>query len=631
MQEEKSSINFLDELFQKYSVSTILNDYHHIKQKQYQSNPCKHFSDCRLFNRHKRHNIPLYKTQYSTTDTMLIYQQRLLDQIHLYLHHPFSTIDINESNTRYIDLQPIKEDISWAKNIKDPSKFLKEYFYDKYYEKDWFVIAKYQSLKDELLSNECHKIDIFLWDLIFLNASNKINYDENVRQIKTKLKEAGQEKYGIPKNNKITMNHLLAVLFYCNTDKLRNEFVRTYDDSFIEYVEQKEDPDKQLVVYYYFGKYLREIELFGGGMSEKQSTYHGFGNEWRKNVGFHVLFSRATSHTKSAKVAAYLNVNKGILVKFSGCEGKTWHFDCFMSDYDRENEILLIGGTTMASTSVISAFNACGMRIAWGTKFEPHLKRDIALLEDKIHGFMEDMDSASLKTKDTKIADEDSYFIHHRLKRLILTLLFDCDGLSIKQLFDINHLLRLIMLLCIKCISFDFEIFRHLECLFDFFHDLDANYQKKQKNGGMLYLKYKKYENQMPLYYSQHIEPTITDDQDLNKYWLHTMHDYCMSGTWLLKQNLIFFLVHRGVEAATNRICDTEKAMDVSDLINLLRPYAQFRNIVQREYFRGCIVAEFIRAVGVYLGKGGTISKVHKTKVLFCLCFELTIIFGISD
>ena len=296
-------------------------------------------SNCIPFSRHRRDNHDNYEQLYFTKDIKEILIQKMLDQIHLYLYHPLSdrksddkqskddmnrfgtnkqstfmdqneeikyndqhqeeqqnNIDIDEEEENKYDNddeeqeeeEEEKKDEEEEKNEskpylsvdivdleKDAYSFGQQFFYWDYYrDHKWFILPKYDNFKDELINNDICKISQYVWDIEYENALDKKEDDDRVKQLRSNGEF--EYKYKIDKDIQITMDHLLSLLFYCNTNDLQKAFSSTYR-RLVSVNELDEEFKHRHCNYYWFGRLLREcIEVFGMIMvDDKLALYHG--------------------------------------------------------------------------------------------------------------------------------------------------------------------------------------------------------------------------------------------------------------------------------------------------------------------------------------------------------------------
>eukprot|EP01084_Bolivina_argentea_P058563 106940_1 len=296
---KNSVTKYLTTSLNTFSTRYILTHYHHIKNKRHNLSSlhisCTHSTKCIPLRRHKRDNNKNYTRQYFGNNVREIIMQKMLDQIHLFIYHPLTENDKmsnNKVNKRFgtnvmsnkfeqnepseQKSQHLVDDEKKENNLQqDVYSFGQQFFYWNYSKNHkWFVKQKYNDLKDELLHNDIYKIDPFIWNLEYQTALNKLSNDETVKSLKSNSEF--KDKYDIEANMVITINHLLSILCYCNTNELQNRFSATYR-RFNNTNESDDELKKRHRNYYHFGKLLREtVEVFGQVIVEDElSLYHG--------------------------------------------------------------------------------------------------------------------------------------------------------------------------------------------------------------------------------------------------------------------------------------------------------------------------------------------------------------------
>eukprot|EP01084_Bolivina_argentea_P159526 277819_1 len=356
--EANSLANALNKSLNSYTMKDISKDYNHIKQHRYNlpsinTSCCYTSSDCIPIKRHQRDTNA--KQTYHNENIKEIVMQKIFDQIHLYLYHPF-TEDHNKQNQRFgtaisneNENKNEEEKIEYFEETKnkidlekDAYNFGQQFFYWEYYKNNhWFIkTPKYENFKQELMENDIYKIELFDWELEYKNAMDKLAENDRIKALRSN--DEFKEQYNIDKNVVVTLYHLLAILFYCNTDTLQNRFSSTYR-------RLKNETDYEFKYrhshYFHFGKYLRElIEVFGDILVDDQlSLYHGINQPlfFKRMIG---KFYGPTSTSKNKIIAAQFAGNNGMILEFGKYERNTFYFDCFMSGYDREEEFVFIGG-----------------------------------------------------------------------------------------------------------------------------------------------------------------------------------------------------------------------------------------------------------------------------------------------
>eukprot|EP00484_Ammonia_sp_Unknown_P002049 CAMPEP_0197021952 /NCGR_PEP_ID=MMETSP1384-20130603/2834_1 /TAXON_ID=29189 /ORGANISM="Ammonia sp." /LENGTH=1167 /DNA_ID=CAMNT_0042449889 /DNA_START=36 /DNA_END=3539 /DNA_ORIENTATION=+ len=212
--------------------------------------------------------------------------------------------------------------------------------------------AKHETLKDELTQNAECKISEFEYNVLTEKA--QIYFDTEYCQENI---EAGVNTFGIQILAKITKEHLIAVLVYCNYDAVRNALCSTY-------IRQSKDESNESMAarhahFYHVGKLLREaVSCYGieAHRSEKKVFYHGiaFNKRIMSDDEIKALFVYSPLSTTSLmEIALNNNCNQtdeekenanSLILELKGYVSK--YFDCaWLSDLCYEQEKLFFGGT----------------------------------------------------------------------------------------------------------------------------------------------------------------------------------------------------------------------------------------------------------------------------------------------
>eukprot|EP01084_Bolivina_argentea_P168962 292919_1 len=125
---------------------------------------------------------------------------------------------------------------------------------------DFYVTKKYDTFKDETISNVKCKLSAFQWNQLVKMA--KIHLDsKHGRTFKClRLKSAAyyDKKYG----DTLTLQYLIAIMLYCNFDVLQFEFTKTYRK--LNQTESVESMKERHRNFYFLGKLLTElVECYG--------------------------------------------------------------------------------------------------------------------------------------------------------------------------------------------------------------------------------------------------------------------------------------------------------------------------------------------------------------------------------
>ncbi len=148
---------------------------------------------------------------------------------------------------------------------------------------EWYVEPKYANLKEEALQNECARIPYHQY-LVTLNKA-EMKLREWQSSSKARVCNHGStdsmwlESYGLADGSPVGVDHIVALLFYCNFTKQSYEFSRTFRrTSLFESDRSLKRRHREFAVW---GKKLREIvECWGYTMAEPDREditefYHG--------------------------------------------------------------------------------------------------------------------------------------------------------------------------------------------------------------------------------------------------------------------------------------------------------------------------------------------------------------------
>eukprot|EP01084_Bolivina_argentea_P280745 480170_1 len=91
--------------------------------------------------------------------------------------------------------------------------------------KDFYVVPKYKDLKEELLNNDICVIDATQFDNLSKKAEIHLRSEHFTSKIASKHYK---EHYDIAENTPISLQHISAIMVYCNYDLLQQKFSETY-------------------------------------------------------------------------------------------------------------------------------------------------------------------------------------------------------------------------------------------------------------------------------------------------------------------------------------------------------------------------------------------------------------------
>eukprot|EP01084_Bolivina_argentea_P289188 496526_1 len=226
-------------------------------------------------------------------------------------------------------------------------------YYNGYKQAQFFVKAKYTSLKEELISNKIFPMKLYQYNV----TTNKVTKYMNAAKVRGMTSyETYNGNYGIKPRTPISFTHLMSIVLRTDWNDLCTAFSATFraKDPF--------DTMKSVISrnseFANWSRALREtVEIFG----EKT-----FGNEWHNSNAeplklycgishimampeFHIRLNCPLSTTGTLEVAQTFATSNGMLIHFAN--GLTYHelairsFYCgWISQYASEDEHLFTGG-----------------------------------------------------------------------------------------------------------------------------------------------------------------------------------------------------------------------------------------------------------------------------------------------
>ena len=223
-------------------------------------------------------------------------------------------------------------DVKYKEN--DKIDYIYNIGYDKVYRyKDWFIGKKYKDIKDELLQNKICCIE-------------KVQYND----LYTKCKYYMDTEYVLSEFKNMKKVYLLAMMIYCNFDKLQYEFSKTYRRKDIKQSDQdlKDNHSEFRNLGY---SLLKIVELTGTKIESGRTKtfYHGINTE----LMFTSTLSRfcgPISTSSEYEVALIFTKQSGIILELIdgtllSKQSNSMYFDCeYLSDFAYEKEKFFIGG-----------------------------------------------------------------------------------------------------------------------------------------------------------------------------------------------------------------------------------------------------------------------------------------------
>eukprot|EP01084_Bolivina_argentea_P016843 31461_1 len=291
---------------------------------------------------------------------------------------------------------------------------------------DLYVSARYSSLKTELLFNDICKITIYQWNALTLKGIIHLNskYAKSLMttyQDNAQIKDNYSKYYGIRDGDSVQLKHLLAMMIYCNYDKLQRKFSETC--RYLCKDESLQDLKIRHRNFVNLAKHLRELHFYGQdkpvmntSFSKLTTLFHGV----QEKLNFGQVNTRIgvpLSCTASYAVAVNFCSNSGMILELEHDETSKLTetvpcIDCsWLSDFINEQERFLIGATIYMKLSNIITVT--------GDEYALYLK-GLTALKNLIVGwiFVVGFSASMLPDKDNALEQQFIFrFLSHELNR----------------------------------------------------------------------------------------------------------------------------------------------------------------------------------------------------------------------
>eukprot|EP01083_Nonionella_stella_P150592 479963_1 len=211
--------------------------------------------------------------------------------------------------------------------------------------RDWYIEEKYDSLKEELLQNKISCISEGQYESLVCKANKNLR-SQYAKTISCKCDD-WEMKYDIKKHDPIELQHVLAIMVYCNYDQFQYQFSATYRRATPD--ESDESLKNRHSHYHWLGRFIREtVECFGDKIfgSAIKSFWHGI----REEMLFHGTVSNikgVLSTSCESTVAINFCQNSGLILELNNgaVHDSVRYFSCpWLSDFSSESELLFVGG-----------------------------------------------------------------------------------------------------------------------------------------------------------------------------------------------------------------------------------------------------------------------------------------------
>eukprot|EP01083_Nonionella_stella_P021085 58466_1 len=234
----------------------------------------------------------------------------------------------------------------------------------------WYIFAKYDGLKTELLNNTQQNISLTEYNDLYLKCELLLKCSK-CKQLSCKEQNILNFKYyGLNAGQLFTIDHIMAMLLYCNHDILCHSFVSTFTTPIWDLNSFKKSHRE----YSHWARLMREIcECFGNALDSKcGSYYHGISSQ-------QLLFSDTIKLCKPTSCSSTLSVSlqylfandNGLILEVEKNENisdATYYFDAsqcsVFSDFAEEMEVIFMGGhKSLKLSSILNMVRAESYKI----------------------------------------------------------------------------------------------------------------------------------------------------------------------------------------------------------------------------------------------------------------------------
>eukprot|EP01083_Nonionella_stella_P281858 959275_1 len=205
---------------------------------------------------------------------------------------------------------------------------------------DWYIPRKYDTFKQEMLSNKIHCVDISVFNYVLFKANVLLQQSDFIQSIKSSM----APMYGIQEDYKITVDIIMALIFFTDFERLRNAFVRTFKR--LTPLESDTQIKARNAEFWWFSKIMLEtVECWGTQLIDQklQVFYTTFNATSSCFSDMELMFCAPTSCTPHLEIATVYS--EGIMLELCPRNYSLKLFNCsFVSSFAMEEEILFCGG-----------------------------------------------------------------------------------------------------------------------------------------------------------------------------------------------------------------------------------------------------------------------------------------------
>ena len=200
----------------------------------------------------------------------------------------------------------------------------------------------HDTLKRELMNNNIKKLDEEQYAYLYKKGLKLLKTEEVQRTFTAKYVGVNNKKFNVAKGSKMTINHLITMISYCDFTDLPCDFKKACR----RLVDGESDYDfkRRNAEIANWCRYLKECCIFfGQNMSTEQRFYTGLDKK--------LIFKSLTQHfecpistTEQRLIAEKFSDGSGIILQLKAGNDRTTYFDTtWLSVYDQEEERLIMG------------------------------------------------------------------------------------------------------------------------------------------------------------------------------------------------------------------------------------------------------------------------------------------------
>jgi len=228
-----------------------------------------------------------------------------------------------------------------------PQHLLKEYSVGQKMNYCYRSYTRFDNLKDELLAKG---LLLDFWDIELKKARKKVLQSKKVYH---RACNANNDHYQFRFWDRMRIEHVLALLFYCNHSWLCYEFRKSFRAALHSDEEPQSTIDRHYAEWYWFGRFLYEaVEFYGKRMEKSKKYYFGVDSAYVLRSTKCELFQPTSTSSELAQAEKFATSKYGRGIVFElgtqfvheSVRNETRFMECdWISIYPEEEECLFFG------------------------------------------------------------------------------------------------------------------------------------------------------------------------------------------------------------------------------------------------------------------------------------------------